>query len=530
MNRTALSSLLVAPLTLAAAACHRDPPSTPTDVEPSCVPDEAPWPDPVTTLSRRQVLDPPGAIDPPLATNPAWPDGLALAEDQGLGGVTDAPGEPWRVRTELVPGWTPPAASGRRSLWMVLHQTDAQLADVESPTRLAAADQIGATQSAARPQELYAIHALDAQIRAANALSALAPIDFAVATGDNADNNQRNELAWFAAVWDGLPVHPDAGEDDAQPDVDCRDPLDPFTPVGAAFPWYATAGNHDVLIQGNFDNGPFEDDALGEVATGGTRDLTLPGGPLTFVTAADPDRAVLERGDIAAMLLDTPATPGPVGHGFTDANVRDGTVGWSATPVDGVPVRLIAVDANPPGIGSPELSATERDTWLLPELEAAEDRGELVVVTSHYALGTVEVEGGGTVGDLLLQHPNVVLVLAGHSHMNRIRVFGEPGDPGAFWQIETSATVDWPAQGRLVELVDNGDGTLSIVATLFDTPAPPGSLSARAAYLTRIDVASGWQSNEGEGEPTDRNVELVQPLPVGWTTTAGGPMRSPSLP
>ena len=41
---------------------------------------------------------------------------------------------------------------------------------------------------------------------------ALAPIDFALCTGDNADSNQRNELAWFAAVWDGQPVRPDAGE------------------------------------------------------------------------------------------------------------------------------------------------------------------------------------------------------------------------------------------------------------------------------------------------------------------------------
>jgi hypothetical protein len=122
--------------------------------------------------------EPAPSADLCVPSEPDWPDGLAAALELGLGGASVAPGEERLLRTELMPGWTSPA-SGRRSLWMVFHQTDAQLADAESPTRLAAADQPSETQSAARPQELYAIHALDALIRQANALSERAPIDFA---------------------------------------------------------------------------------------------------------------------------------------------------------------------------------------------------------------------------------------------------------------------------------------------------------------------------------------------------------------
>jgi len=44
------------------------------------------------------------------------------------------------------------------------------IADAESPIRMVGADAAGPTQSAARPQELYALHALDALIASADAI------------------------------------------------------------------------------------------------------------------------------------------------------------------------------------------------------------------------------------------------------------------------------------------------------------------------------------------------------------------------
>lgn len=509
-------------LFVAVVACHESP--IPPEPPPGCTPAEVTWPAPVTTLTETRVPDPPMAV--PLARNPATPEGYADALDLGLGTWDVGAGEARLLRDDLAPGAS--SSSSSRSLWFFLDQSDAQLADTESPTRLMAGDAVGSTQAAARPQELWAIHALDATLRGANGFAGL---DFAVATGDNADSNQENELRWFASVFDGVETVPDAGLPGDQQDDACLDPIDPFSPVGVPVPWYFVAGNHDVLVQGNFINDVFEDNVLGQLADGGTRDLALPGGPIAFVTDPDPGRRLLERGDIAAVLLESTEGSGPAGHGFTDANVRDGTLGWSAVPVPGVPIRLISVDANPVSIGSAEVSAEERDTWLIPELTAARAAGQLVVLTSHYGLGGVALEGGGTVGDLLLAWPEVVLVVAGHTHTNRIQPFGPPGDPAAFWQIETSSSTDWPGLSRLIELVDNGDGTLSVLTTMFDYPIPAGSLARQGYERMLIDWQAGWESEPGAGEPADRNTELVQVLPAGWvggTGTIG--RRSDDLP
>ncbi len=510
-------------LFLLALACRPNP--SPVDTDSNAPPDIV-WSDPVTTLTRTLVSNPPR--ETPTELNPVFPEGLAAAEAEGLGGWTEGPGETRILRDELAPG-RGGGGTDRRSLWMFLHQSDAQLADVESPTRAVGADAISFTQSAARTQEIYQAHILDALIREANGLSEFAPIDFAVCTGDNADSVQTNELQWFAAIWDGTPLSVDSGEPDSQVDEDGNDPIAEFTPVGADFPWYGVAGNHDVLVQGNFEPTGWTDDALGTAADLGTRDLSLPGGPLTYYTEADPGRALMTRSDIASVYLDSPATPGPVGHGFTDENVTNDTVGWMAHPVEGVNIRLISVDANKAVSSGDELSLQERDEWLIPQLEAAQDAGDLVVLTSHYPLGITGVEGGGTVADILLQYPNVILVVAGHWHANVVRYYGTPDDPAGFWEIQTASTADWPAQGRLIEIVDNGDQSLSIFTTIFDAPAPENSMAARFRELMLIDWQSGWRLSDGHGAIEARNTELVQVIPIATTGGREG-VRADALP
>jgi hypothetical protein len=481
--------------------------------------------DPVTTLTETVVLGP--SLDEPQSLNPVFAEGQAQARGAGLGSWSVGPGEPRSLREDLV---TAPVAAGeRRSLLMLLHQSDAQLADAESPGRVVQVDLPYETQSAARPQELYAVHALDALLATARAIHEDVPIDFAVATGDNADNCQGNELEWFRDVWDGQIVHADSADPDDQTDDLGHDPLAPFQAAGVPFPWVAVPGNHDVLVQGNFAPDPFADQLLGGSAPAGTRDLSLPGGPLTFRSEPDPARRIVDREAIAEILFDSPASPGPVGHGI--AEIPDGTFSFSLRPLPDVPVRLLGVDANPSGFSDGELSMAERDSFLIPALEAAQGAGELVILSSHYALSTLPVEGGGTVGEILDDYENVILVLAGHWHRNLIRPVGPPGDPHGYWEILTASTADWPLQGRLVELVLNPGGTLSIFTTIFDVPAPEGSMMERGRELTAIDLQSGWRLSDGTGGLLDRNTELVQVLPLGFTTAEGAPgIRSESLP
>ena len=85
---------------------------------------------------------------------------------------------------------------------------------------------------------------------------------------------------------------------------------------------------------------------------------------------------------------------------------------------------------------------------------------------------------------LLNANPNVIAYVTGHTHENRVMACGATtGCPAGanWWEINTAAEIDWPQQSRLIEVMDNADGTLSIFGTLLDHSAPyavPASGSA----------------------------------------------------
>jgi len=91
---------------------------------------------------------------------------------------------------------------------------------------------------------------------------------------------------------------------------------------------------------------------------------------------------------------------------------------------------------------------------------------------------------------------------------------------GGFWELNTAAHIDWPQQSRIVEVVDNRDGTLSVFGTIVDHagPASSGRSPSRPlalASLSRELSANDWQdrTDDRRGGVNDRNVELVLPAP-----------------
>ena len=66
---------------------------------------------------------------------------------------------------------------------------------------------------------------------------------------------------------------------------------------------------------------------------------------------------------------------------------------------------------------------------------------------------------------------------------------------------------DWPNQVRAVEVVDNGDGTLSLFGTMLDFTAE-SCMERRFRRLSVMDYVSGWEASH-VGTALDRNVELV---------------------
>jgi hypothetical protein len=155
-----------------------------------------------------------------------------------------------------------------------------------------------------------------------------------------------------------------------------------------------------------------------------------------------------------------------------------------------------------------------------------EDR--LVVLFSHHPLPYFDEDtrppGNGeppldraAVLQLITRFPNVVAWLNGHTHKHRVTPHESEYEQGGFWEITTASLIDYPQQSRVVELLDNGDGTLSIAATLVDHSDAesvvhegthsPASMAALSLEL--VLNRPGLDHAEVVGSAGDQNVDLV---------------------
>jgi metallophosphoesterase (TIGR03767 family) len=337
-------------------------------------------------------------------------------------------GEPHLVRADLAPGSPPGAgeeAAARRAplagrpLLCLVHVTDLQLADVQSPTRFEFLNRYFADPRYAqivpvqRPQEALTPHAVDATLRTLNAVTGPAtgmPPALAVTTGDAIDNAQWNEMRVFLALFEGGLVRPDSGgpgyagvqapdwpgdifwrpDGDgpaaAGPDIFRREfgfPRHPgllrralreFTAAGLRIPWLSCFGNHEALNQGVGTITP----ELAAALTGSRKPVSLPdgfdhdhalalftdhpeaflAGPARTVTA-DPGRRPITRSDFVAAHLRPGARP--AGHGFTEQNRLDGTAYYA---YDTPAARFIALDTTGAAGGADGCLDSDQARWL----------------------------------------------------------------------------------------------------------------------------------------------------------------------
>lgn len=340
----------------------------------------------------------------------------------------------------------------------------------------------------------------------------------------------------------------------------------PVATAGLSMPWYAVYGNHDALIQGNLPRVPESSD----LAIGDDKIIELPnvvdiarfaddflrgdraalrhvsGGVVRDVTP-DPARRFVDRPEVVREHFTTRGQP--AGHGFTDDNVAAGTAYYG---FDAGIVRCLVLDTVN-GYGGPNGSLDAAQfAWLERELAAGHRRSldrsgavvsgsatdRLFVVFSHHTVGTMDnwlapPEShrvlGHTVRDLLLRYPNVLLWVNGHTHINGVVAHARAADApvaGGFFEVTTASLIDWPQQARLIEVVGNDDGTVSVFCTIVDTAAPesyqwPTTETLPLAALSRELAGNDWQAR---GRPTpgvdgrrgavaDRNVELILPAP-----------------
>jgi metallophosphoesterase (TIGR03767 family) len=338
----------------------------------------------------------------------------------------------------------------------------------------------------------------------------------------------------------------------------------PFRATGLDVPWFSAYGNHDGLVQGTVPTSPlFAQLAVGPLKltslpqqildAGLTAQLQFVVGLLQQVPAAvslqlteggrrivtpDPDRWIVDRATTVAEHFTTSGSP--VGHGFTHRNVADGTAYYTfdAGHLRGIVLDTVHSAGGPNGsIDTTQLAWLEQQLqavssrWISPDgaVVRHDGRGDLYVsIFSHHTIATMDnvPDGSGLIGgeevrDLLLRYPNVILWVNGHTHVNQVLPYARPSGSavgGGFWEVNTAAHIDWPQQSRIVEVVDNLDGTLSVFGAIVDHAgpvSPHGSRTLALAALSRELSANDWQdrTDTRRGSVEDRNVELVVPDP-----------------
>jgi metallophosphoesterase (TIGR03767 family) len=327
----------------------------------------------------------------------------------------------------------------------------------------------------------------------------------------------------------------------------------PFVAEGLAVPWFSVRGNHDALAQGHY--GPAVTRPR-SAPTGcrkvmaarptpaaiadpwGSLRRTLPGASFVppdprrrFLRSAAEFRRLHGRADHAH------------GFGLTPRNElkrsRGHALYYSFSPHPAL--RFVALDTTVDAGGAGGNLDHPQYMWLARELRRARRLDQLVVVYAHHPLEMMDNatpdeaagrfdrdprdsrplhlgrSGRASLRALLMRSPNVILYLAGHKHYDRVWPnFGRRGR--GFWQVITNALAGAPQEARMIELMDNGDGSLSIFTTML-AHAAPAALPAPGASLDPAGLASiarelAWARRRG-GRPAAaaggamRNVELV---------------------
>ncbi len=359
----------------------------------------------------------------------------------------------------------------------------------------------------------------------------------------------------------------------------------PFAATGLGMPWYAAYGNHDALVQGNVAIDALPLDPLKGLATGSTKITELDGLPDVFSSGAsfyldvitralvgdvsyddahvtaDPDRRLMARTDFVSEHATTTGTPR--GHGFTTGTDR---AYYTVPSPYGDLFQVIVLDTTNNNGGADGAIDEDQWAWLDGQLKAWSSRYEvastsgspntvvtqqgrtdkLMIVCCHHTIDTLTNTdddypyGGTQLRDKLLLFPNVIMLVDGHTHANKITAHAPAATSvigGGFWEVNTASHVDWPVQSRLFEITE-GDGVLSVFTTMIDLDAPlshgsdiaaPAALASLARELAANDVQEVARGIDiRRGTAADRNAQLLIRAP--FTVPAGFGPALPGLP
>jgi len=345
-----------------------------------------------------------------------------------------------------------------------------------------------------------------------------------------------------------------------------------FSSPGLNLPWYSVFGNHDDSVEGTLPSGiPFFDNAYTgnlkiEGASSDAAARTLVNAMQTdpqAVAALVPETAGIVR-TVTPDARRKPFTPqeyiaahldpankgrrGPVGHGFTPGSEISGIAYYTFEIAPGV-VGITMDSTNRIGFTDGSLGDAQF-RWIENVLRAGNSRyfdstgaetrhtvsDTYFVLFSHHTSTTMDNllpdpanlfeprHGGAELVALLQRFPNVLAWVNGHTHVNDINPRLGPTPERSFWEINTASHIDYPQHARLLELVDNADGTLSIFTTLIEADSPYQAAYGTTSQEGLASLYREFSFNDihynaaRTGASKDHNTELLLPNPLGAKT------------
>ncbi|PKM62222.1 MAG: TIGR03768 family metallophosphoesterase [Firmicutes bacterium HGW-Firmicutes-4] len=417
-------------------------------------------------------------LDPVIATSPQVEDTEIIRYAQeGYGGWTIVSDLEPELRLDLMPvGYQHPVGNQPEQLLHFFAITDIHITDGEFPAHGIYSKCGGGIVSVYSEMMHYTTHVLDGAIHSVNAIHHQNPLDFGLSMGDNTNNAMYNELRWSIDIFDGKEINLDFGIN-ANPRIGPRkDFYDEFMAVGLnqQIPWYQIIGNHDHI---------------------------WPDKPQKAVSE-DPDRRFLSRVEWMKEFFNTETHP--IGHGFTDEHLETGFACYSFEPKEGVSIKVIVLDntqrddePNVQGYAHGSLDRSRFD-WLVAELEAGQQAGQIMIIAAHIPIGveyqepltrpfmswsTISPVSEMELIEKLQSYPNLILWVAGHRHRNTITpiISPDPDQPErGFWVVETASLRDYPQNFRVFEILKNADRTISIITKNINPTVKQGSFASIA--------------------------------------------------
>lgn len=442
----------------------------------------------------------------------------------------------------------PASSAQSRQLLRFFAITDVHIIDKESPSQAIYMQPLmGKETSTYSPTMLYSTQVLDAAIQTVNGLHRQQRFDFGISLGDVSNSTQYNELRWYIDVMDGKVIHPASGAGAGADSIDYQKPFK-AAGLNPEIPWYQAIGNHDHFWLGSIplDTGELGDlrgsytssevVAMGNTLANSSKiydttpplyymgviDGSTPTGEIIkagkvgdpgFTTppkvVPDPDRRSLTKAEWVGEFFKTSSSP--VGHGFNlvPAGHEKGFACYSFVQQGVVPIRVIVLDNTQRADddsskihGHGFLDQT-RWRWLKRELAEGDAAGQLMIIAAHIPLcvmpkgsymewfdnseNPTSVQNAVDLPGLLAElhsHPNLLLWLAGHRHLNSVKPFRSTvaghTEANSFWQVETASLHDFPQQLRTFDIRLNSDSTISILAVNVDPAVKSGTPAATA--------------------------------------------------